>query len=104
MYWTAGTTAGIDLYENYDNLVFNFDPLPVNSNLAQTAHRRVLRWPVRLSLYNYVCVHVKSAENMWANFLERSPASRIVCQICERPKAIACSKENFWMALGGNGC
>jgi len=52
MHWLTATPGGFDLYTDHNNLIFLFDPLSVVPDLSQTSLRKVLRWVVRLSMYN----------------------------------------------------
>lgn len=70
-HWLASTPAGFDLFTDHNNLVFIFDPCAVVPNINQTTIRKVLRWAVRLSTYNYVCFHIKGDDNIWADLLTR---------------------------------
>ena len=71
LHWIAATSAGFDLHTDHNNLVFLFDPLAVVPDMSQTTARKVLRWAVKLSLYNYVCIHVRGEDNVWADLLGR---------------------------------
>ena len=71
MHWVVATPEGFDLYTDHNDLVFLFDPLSIVPDLSQTTIRKVLRWAVRLSMYNYTCFHIKGAENVWADLLGR---------------------------------
>lgn len=39
--------------------------------MSQSALRNVLRWAVKLSVYNYTYYHIKGVENIWADLLSR---------------------------------
>lgn len=54
MHWLLSTDRGFDLFTDYNNLFFLFDPTAVIADLSQTTTRKVLRWALRLSVYNYV--------------------------------------------------
>ena len=58
---------GFDLYTDHNNLIFLFDPLSVVADMSQTTLRKVLRWAVRLSLYQYTCFHITGEDNVWAD-------------------------------------
>lgn len=70
-HWLASTPDGFDLFTDHNNLVFIFDPCAVVPNINQATIRKVLRWAVRLSTYNYVCFHIKGENNIWADLLTR---------------------------------
>jgi hypothetical protein len=74
MHWILTTPDGIDLFTDHQNLIFLFDPLAVVPDLSQTTLRKVLRWAVKLSTYNYTWVHIKGTDNAWADLLGRWPA------------------------------
>lgn len=64
MHWILATTDGFDLFTDHHNLIFLFDPLAVVPNISQTSLRKVLRWAVRLSAYNYMHPHSGRRERM----------------------------------------
>ena len=100
MHWLAATPDGFDLYTDRNNLIFLFDPLSVVSDLSQTTLRKVLRWAVLLSMYNYTCFHIKGANNVWADLLGRwsvTPTSRCPVRIPELPSSSATGFE--WPTL-----
>lgn len=71
MHWVLSNPDGFDIFTDHNNLVFLFDPLSVVPDLAQTTLRKVLRWAIRLSEYQYTCVHIKGADNVWADLIGR---------------------------------
>lgn len=71
MHWLLGGPDGLDLFTDHNNLLFIFDPLAVVADLSQTTLRKVLRWAVRLSAYNYTCVHHNVVNNGWVDLLNR---------------------------------
>ncbi len=71
MHWLPADPKGFDLFTVHNNLIFIFDPTSVAADLSQTTIRKVLRWAVRLSVYNYTCVHTKGPENVWEDRLGR---------------------------------
>lgn len=40
-------------------------------DIGQTKTRKVLRWAIRLSLYNYVCIHISGNDSVWADLMNR---------------------------------
>lgn len=70
-HWLAACPAGFDLYTDHNNLIFIFDPAAVMPDIGQGALRKVLRWAVRMSAYNYVCIHISGTDNTWADLLTR---------------------------------
>ena len=71
MHWLASSPAGFDLFTDHNNLIFIFDPLSLSPDLSQTSIRKVVRWAVRLCAYNYTCIHISGADNVWADLLSR---------------------------------
>lgn len=65
MHWMVETPAGFDLYKDHNNLIFLFDPFYVVEEMYQSSLRKVLRWALKLSVYNYTCYHIKGKENVW---------------------------------------
>lgn len=65
--WLASISDCFNLFTYHNNLVFPFDPLSLVPDLSQAALRKVIRWAVRLSGYNYVCLHISGANNVWAD-------------------------------------
>lgn len=66
MHWLSATPSGFNLYIDHNNLIFLFDPLAVVDDMSQSSLRKVLRWAVNLSVYNYTCYHIKVEDNIWA--------------------------------------
>lgn len=95
MHWLAATPAGFDLYTDHNNLIFLFDPLSVVPDLSQTSLRKVLRWAVRLSMYNYTCFHIRGADNVWADLLGRWAAPTTIRRIVRIPELPSSSTEGF---------
>lgn len=48
-----------------------FDSLAIVPDISNTTLRKVLRWAVKLSIYNYVCFNVRGEDNFWDNILGR---------------------------------
>lgn len=71
VHYMATTPQGFDLYTYHANLVFILDPLSLSTDLGKASVRKVLRWAVRLSAYNYTCVHIIGKDNVWADLLGR---------------------------------
>lgn len=92
MHWLAATPAGFDLFTDHNNLFYLFDPLSIVPDMSQTTLRKVLRWAVWLSAYNYTCIHIRGTENVWADLLGRwspPPAIRHLIRIPALPSAAA---------------
>ena len=98
MHWLVTNPDGFDLYTDHNNLIFLFDPLSVVPDMSQTTLRKVLRWAVRLSLYQYTCFHITGEDNVWADLLTRwsnaAPTVRRLIHIPELPSA--CDDDFQW--------
>ena len=100
MHWLAATPDGFDLYTDHNNLIFLFDPLSVVPDLSQTTLRKVLRWAVRLSMYNYTCFHIKGADNVWADLLGRWSVTTTIRRLVRIPELPSSSATGFeWPTL-----
>jgi RNase H-like domain found in reverse transcriptase/Integrase zinc binding domain len=97
MHWLAATPDGFYLYTDHNNVVFIFDPLSVVPDLSQTSLRKVLRWAVRLSMYNYTCM---GTDNVWADSLGRWSAPVTVNRLVKIPALPSSAAEDFeWPEL-----
>ena len=97
MHWLVATSAGFDLYTDHNNLIFIFDPLSIIPDLSQPSVRKVLRWAVRISAYNYICFHIKGLENIWADLLTRWAASPTVRRLVKIPVLpSSCADDFVW--------
>ncbi len=101
MHWLVATPAGLYLYTDHNNLIFLFDPLAVVEDMSQSSLRKVLRWAVKLSVYNYTCYHIKGEENVWADLLTRwSTVSATVRRLVRIPELPSACHEKFeWPTL-----
>lgn len=70
-HWLAVCPAGFDLYTDHNNLLFPFDPAAIMSDIWQGVLRKVLQSAVRMTAYNYVCILIRSSDNIWADLLTR---------------------------------
>lgn len=95
MHWLAATPSGFDLFTDHNNLIFLFDPLSVVPDMSQTTLRKVLRWAVRLSMYNYTCFHIKGTDNVWADLLGRWSVPKTVRRLVRIPELPRSSAEDF---------
>lgn len=77
LHWLTATPDGFDLLTDHNNLDFIFDPLSLMPDLSESSVRKVLRWAIRLSTYNYVCLHIHGGDNVWADLLSRWSAPPI---------------------------
>lgn len=69
--WNAAMKDGLYLQTDHKHLVFSFGPCYVVSEMLKTKERKVLRWTVKLRLYNYVQFLVRGEEMFWADLLGR---------------------------------
>ena len=100
MHWIVATPEGFDLYTDHNNLIFLFDPLFVVADLSQGTLRKVLRWAVKLSMYNYTCFHIKGLDNVWADLLGRWSAPRTVRRLVRIPALPTSSAPEFvWPSI-----
>lgn len=84
-HWLLATPNGFGLHTDHHNLIFLFDPLVVVPDLSQISLRKVIRWAVRLSAYNYTCIHICRADNVWADLLGRWTVSDTVRRLVSVP-------------------
>ena len=100
MHWLLATPDGFDLFTDHHNLIFIFDPYAVVSDLSQSSMRKVLRWAVRLSAYDYTCVHISGVDNVWADILSRWCTAKVVRRLVQVPGLPSSSCEDFqWPSL-----
>jgi len=95
MHWILSDSAGFDIYTDHNNLVFIFDPLSVLRDISLSSLKKVLRWAVRLSVYNYTCIHIPGSENVWADLLSRWAVPNIVRRIIRVPALPSSSADDF---------
>lgn len=95
MHWLLATPDGFDLYTDHHNLIFLFDPLAVVPDLSISSLRKVLRWAVRLSMYNYTCVHIKGIDNVWADIIGRWTHPITIRRLVEIPELPSSSSSDF---------
>lgn len=85
-HWLASCADGFDLLNDYNNLIFIFDPLVVQPDIGQATMRKVLRWVVRLSLNSYVCIHISGDDNIWADLMTRWTIPTMMCGLVIIPQ------------------
>ena len=97
MHWLLATPSGFDLFTDHHNLIFIFDPVAVMPDLSQSSVRKVLRGAVKLSAYNYMCIHIRGIDNVWADLLGRwsAPPSRTIRRLVHIPELPSSSSDNF---------
>lgn len=95
MHWVLASPCGFDLYTDHNNLIFIFDPLSIVPDLSQSSLKKVLRWAVRMSNYNYTCVHISGEDNVWADLLGRWSAPKTIRRLIYLPALPSSSSEEF---------
>lgn len=75
MHWMLAYPQGFDMHTYHNNLIYIFDPTSVVTDISQTTIQKVLRWVVRLSVYNYTCIHINGPDHVWADLLGRWSAT-----------------------------
>lgn len=101
MHWLVANPDGFDLFTDHNNLIFLFDPLAVRADLSQNTLRKVLRWAVHLSYYNYTCIHIKGVDNVWADLLGRWSQPATVRRLITIPPLPSSSSDDFeWPTEG----
>lgn len=69
--WILVTPDGFNFYTDHQNLIFIFDLLAFVSDFPKTSIRIFFLLAVRLSEYNYTCMHINCINNVWADLLGR---------------------------------
>ena len=77
------------------NLIFVFEPLAVQPDLCISSVKKVLRWTVRMSIYNYVTYHIKGKENVWSDLMSRWTPSNVLRRLVFIPPLLSSSSDNF---------
>ncbi|CDF38803.1 unnamed protein product [Chondrus crispus] len=63
--------------------------------MSQTTLRKVLGWAVRLSAYNYTCVHIRGTDNVWADLLGRWAPPPTIRRLVRIPALPSASADDF---------
>jgi len=95
MHWILSDAQGFDIFTDHNNLVFIFDPLSVLRDISISSLKKVLRWAVRLSIYNYTCIHIPGADNVWADLLSRWAVPNKVRRIINIPLLPSAAADDF---------
>lgn len=95
MHWLFTCSRGFDLYTDHKHFVLRFDPTSTIVNLSQTTICRVLRWAVKLSAYNYTCIHVSGTDDFWTDFLSRWTVPRNFRRLITVPAISSSSANDF---------
>lgn len=95
-HWLTACPAGFDLFTDHKNLVFLFDPTALMPDISQGTLRKVLRWAVRMSLYNYTCIHIPGDANIWADLLTRWAIPLTIRRLVSIPPLPTTFKDFVW--------
>lgn len=60
LYWLVIHPEGFKHFKDHNNLIFLFDPKSIVPDMSQTTLRRLLRWDMTLSMYNYKFYRINS--------------------------------------------
>lgn len=71
MHWFIADCQGFDLCTYHNNRIYIFDLTFIINNISQTSLPKVLCNTVRLSAYNYTCIHIHGTNSIWAELLGR---------------------------------
>lgn len=97
LHWIAATSASFDLHTDHNNLVFIFDFLQMAPDLSQLSVLYVLRWAVKLSLYNYVCYSIRQEDIIWADLFGRWSPPPVIRRLLEiLPLPSSSDANSFW--------
>lgn len=97
-HWLASRSDGFNLFTDHNNLIFIFDPLSVMPDINEAATRKVLRWAVRLSAYNYVCCHIGGDDNIWADLLTRWSIPQTFRRLVGIPPLLTTFNDFNWLS------
>ena len=95
MHWLLATPDGFDLHRDHQNFIFLFYPLAVVPDLSVSSTRKVLRWAVRLSMYNYTCLHIKAIDNVWADIIGKWSQPPTMRRLVKIPVLPSSNAEDF---------
>lgn len=95
LHWISATSDGFDLHTDGNNLGFLFDPFSVVNDRYQNTFRKVLRWVVKLSLYNYISFHVLGQENVWEDLNRRWISLSVVRRLISVPPLLNASDDDL---------
>lgn len=95
MHWLASSADSFELYTDHNNLIFLFDPTAYVPDLTQAAIRKVIRWAVTISGYNYECVHISGEDNVWADLMTRWKRTSTLRRIVSVPALPSAASDSF---------
>lgn len=93
--YLAVIPEGFYLFPDQQNLFFIFGPLAIVSDLGKAGIWKVLTWAVRLSAYNYLCIHISGVESSWAHVLGRWAALETTRCLVHLPVLHSALAESF---------
>lgn len=64
-------TGEVRIHTDHANLVFIFNPTSLNPHLGEQQISKIHCWAIKLSAYDYSCVHIAGERNMWADLMTR---------------------------------
>lgn len=62
MLWTLANPLGFDAHTDHNNVTYIFDPTSIITDISQTTIQNFLLWSVRLSVYSYTFIYIKTSE------------------------------------------
>lgn len=65
-------------------------------DIGQGALRKVLRWAVRMSAYDFVCIHIRDVTNVWADLLTCWTALSTICRLVSIPPLPTSFADDFY--------
>lgn len=68
-HWLASCANGFYLFNDYNHLIFTFDPLFEMLGIVRATTRKVFYLTVSLSLSNYVSLYISDSEKFWADLM-----------------------------------
>ncbi|ETW00622.1 hypothetical protein H310_07193 [Aphanomyces invadans] len=68
---TLQRMQGFHLFANPRNLLYIFNPLGYNSNMARYQAHKLQRWAMVMTSFPYTLEHVAGEDNVWAKLLSR---------------------------------
>lgn len=84
-YRMAACPADFDLFIDRNNLVFVFESTKITPDIGQGSLQEVLRWSVRMSAYNYVCIRIRGVENFRVVLITRWYNLLTICRLVSIP-------------------
>lgn len=96
MHWLVATQDGFDIYTDHNNLIFLFYPPSIVPDMSQTTLWKFLRWAVKLSPYDYTCIHIKGEYIVWEDLLSRwTTVPEVIRRLVHIPELPSSSHDEF---------